>query len=558
MLNNWKFRDLTLLGFSIPTSLIFIFSGMVYLTASQAGGTFRQVGISSNAMIGANDMVVSMKNMDLRIRRCLLAPEEKKEALELYAKDRQRFQEGLKLATSVVEDAAQKERLQKLTLLENELNILAQQTLLNFKDNTNQKEVINNYVNQSKEINNIITQMSDDFDGREQEIMGKSIDLTKTSINFLILLTLAFSMLSITVATIATLLIAKYLGNKVSTAIKVAEKISIGDLTSSIAEDVSQNKDEMGQLLKAFKTMTHSLNNLIRKLQQSGIQVSSSTTQIASSGKQLEATIAEQVASTNQVAAAAKEISATSRELLKTMETVAATSQTTTTKASDSQKDLIRMETTMRQLVEATNTIAARLGVISEKANNINSIVVTITKVADQTNLLSLNAAIEAEKAGEYGLGFAVVAREIRRLADQTAVATLDIEQMVKQMQSSVSTGVMEMDKFATEVGRTVEDVARISSQIGQVIEQVQDLTPQFEAVNQGMDTQSQGAQQISDAMVQLSSTSLQTADSLREINSAIAQLNQVANGLRQEISRFKLVAENSTYSLTELIPSQL
>ncbi|RUR80874.1 methyl-accepting chemotaxis protein [Chlorogloeopsis fritschii PCC 9212] len=558
MLNNWKFRDLTLLGFSIPTSLIFIFSGMVYLTASQAGGTFRQVGISSNAMIGANDMVVSMKNMDLRIRRCLLAPEEKKEALELYAKDRQRFQEGLKLATSVVEDAAQKERLQKLTLLENELNILAQQTLLNFKDNTNQKEVINNYVNQSKEINNIITQMSDDFDVREQEIMGKSIDLTKTSINFLILLTLAFSILSITVATIATLLIAKYLGNKVSTAIKVAEKISIGDLTSSIAEDVSQNKDEMGQLLKAFKTMTHSLNNLIRKLQQSGIQVSSSTTQIASSGKQLEATIAEQVASTNQVAAAAKEISATSRELLKTMETVAVTSQTTTTKASDSQKDLIRMETTMRQLVEATNTIAARLGVISEKANNINSIVVTITKVADQTNLLSLNAAIEAEKAGEYGLGFAVVAREIRRLADQTAVATLDIEQMVKQMQSSVSTGVMEMDKFATEVGRTVEDVARISSQIGQVIEQVQDLTPQFEAVNQGMDTQSQGAQQISDAMVQLSSTSLQTADSLREINSAIAQLNQVANGLRQEISRFKLVAENSTYSLTELIPSQL
>jgi methyl-accepting chemotaxis protein WspA len=558
MLNNWKFRDLTLLGFSIPTSLIFIFSGMVYLTASQAGGTFRQVGISSNAMIGANDMVVSMKNMDLRIRRSLLAPEEKKEALELYAKDRQRFQEGLKLATSVVEDAAQKERLQKLTLLENELNILAQQTLLNFKDNTNQKEVISNYVNQSKEINNIITQMSDDFDGREQEIMGKSIDLTKTSINFLILLTLAFSMLSITVATIATLLIAKYLGNRVSTAIKVAEKISIGDLTSSIAEDVSQNKDEMGQLLKAFKTMTHSLNNLIRKLQQSGIQVSSSTTQIASSGKQLEATIAEQVASTNQVAAAAKEISATSRELLKTMEKVAVTSQTTTTKASDSQKDLTRMETTMRQLVEATNTIAARLGVISEKANNINSIVVTITKVADQTNLLSLNAAIEAEKAGEYGLGFAVVAREIRRLADQTAVATLDIEQMVKQMQSSVSTGVMEMDKFATEVGRTVEDVARISSQIGQVIEQVQDLTPQFEAVNQGMDTQSQGALQISEAMVQLSSTSLQTADSLREINSAIAQLNQVANGLRQEISRFKLVAENSTYSLTELIPSQL
>lgn len=97
------------------------------------------------------------------------------------------------------------------------------------------------------------------------------------------------------------------------------------------------------------------------------------------------------------------------------------------------------METTMRQLADSTGSISARLGLISEKANNINGTITTITKVADQTNLLSLNAAIEAEKAGEYGLGFAVVAREIRRLADQTAVATLDIESMVRDMQSSVS-----------------------------------------------------------------------------------------------------------------------
>ena len=76
----------------------------------------------------------------------------------------------------------------------------------------------------------------------------------------------------------------------------------------------------------------------------------------------------------------------------------------------------------------------------------------TITKVADQTNLLSLNAAIEAEKAGEHGRGFAVVATEIRRLADQTAIASYDIEQLVKEMQSAVSAGVMGMDKFSEEV----------------------------------------------------------------------------------------------------------
>src|SRR5207302_1442110 len=84
-------------------------------------------------------------------------------------------------------------------------------------------------------------------------------------------------------------------------------------------------------------------------------------------------------------------------------------------------------------------SITGKLAVLNEKTTNINSVVTTITKVADQTNLLSLNAAIEAEKAGEYGLGFAVVAMEIRRLADQTAVATYDIEKMVKEMQSAES-----------------------------------------------------------------------------------------------------------------------
>src|SRR5215211_7117102 len=138
------------------------------------------------------------------------------------------------------------------------------------------------------------------------------------------------------------------------------------------------------------------------------------------------------------------------------------------------------MAATMQQLAAATGSISSKLGTIREKAGGINLVVTTITKVADQTNLLSINAAIEAEKAGEAGRGFLVVAREIRRLADQTAVATLDIENMVRHMQSAVSAGVMEMDKFGEEVRSGVAQVTKINQMTWDIINEVQGLSGRF------------------------------------------------------------------------------
>ena len=163
--------------------------------------------------------------------------------------------------------------------------------------------------------------------------------------------------------------------------------------------------------------------------------------------------------------------------------------------------------------------------------------------MADQTNLLSLNAAIEAEKAGEYGRGFAVVATEIRRLADQTAVATYDIDQMVKEIQSAVAAGVMGMDKFSEEVRRGMQEVQQVGGQLSQVIQQVQALAPRVESVNDGMEAQASGAEQITQALTQLGEAAQQTVDSLRQSGLAIDELNRVAIGLRGGVSRFTLQA---------------
>ncbi|MFM7550442.1 MAG: methyl-accepting chemotaxis protein [Cyanobacteriota bacterium] len=171
-----------------------------------------------------------------------------------------------------------------------------------------------------------------------------------------------------------------------------------------------------------------------------------------------------------RIAAAACDISTTSTELLTTMEGVNTVSGQTAQVAAGGRRALDELNQAMQQLQQATNSISNRLGSIRDKASDISSVVTTITKIADQTNLLSINAAIEAEKAGDQGLGFLVLAREIRRLADQTAVATLDIEQMVRHMQSAVSAGVMEMDGFTSQVKQGTSVTTEVSTQLGQIM----------------------------------------------------------------------------------------
>jgi methyl-accepting chemotaxis protein WspA len=332
------------------------------------------------------------------------------------------------------------------------------------------------------------------------------------------------------------------LERKVDQILRVVVMAAEGDLTGDI--DINGD-DAIGKLAKGVKEMVQSLNTLVSQVQRSGIQVTSSATEIAATAKQQEATIAEQAATTNEIAATATEISATTKELTNTMDEVAEVAERSRTSAARGHEDLGQMESTMQQIVEAAGSIASKFEVLNEKARNINSVVTTITKVADQTNLLSLNAAIEAEKAGEYGLGFAVVATEVRRLADQTAVATLDIEQMVKEMQTAVSSGVLSMEKFSDQVRRSAEDVNQVSSELANLIEEVQEFTPRFENVQQGMHFQAQGAQQIKQAMVQLSESAQQSVVSIRHSTSAIDSLNDAAQSLQSGVTKFRVNKSN-------------
>jgi methyl-accepting chemotaxis protein WspA len=320
--------------------------------------------------------------------------------------------------------------------------------------------------------------------------------------------------------------------------VSVAQRIAAGDL--AVAVQPRSDRDALGH---ALANMVERLSALVTEVHKSGIQVNTSVNEIAATARQQHATASEIAATTSQIGATSREIATTSKGLVKTMHEVAGVADQSAALAGSGHASLTRMEETMRHVMEAASSINAKLVVLNERAGNINQVVTTITKVADQTNLLSLNAAIEAEKAGESGRGFAVVATEIRRLADQTAVATRDIEQMVKDILSAVTAGVMGMDKFSEEVRRGMQDVEQVGDQLSQIIQNVQALAPRVEAVNEGMQAQATGAEQITEALAQLSDAAQQTVESLRQSGQVIDGLNQAASGMRGGVSRFKLVA---------------
>ncbi|AZC16564.1 Methyl-accepting chemotaxis protein [Pseudomonas sp. CMR5c] len=345
-------------------------------------------------------------------------------------------------------------------------------------------------------------------------------------------------LVAILAAGLCGLLLMRAIMSPMNRIVDILEIMRTGDLSGRLN---LERKDEFGAVETGFNDMMSELAALVSQAQRSSVQVTTSVTEIAATSKQQQATATETAATTTEIGATSREIAATSRDLVRTMTEVSSAADQASVLAGSGQQGLARMEDTMHSVMGAADLVNAKLAILNEKAGNINQVVVTIVKVADQTNLLSLNAAIEAEKAGEYGRGFAVVATEVRRLADQTAVATYDIEQMVREIQSAVSAGVMGMDKFSEEVRRGMAEVQQVGEQLSQIIHQVQALAPRVLMVNEGMQAQATGAEQINHALVQLGDASSQTVESLRQASFAIDELSQVAVGLRGGVSRFKV-----------------
>ncbi|MDD2237814.1 MAG: methyl-accepting chemotaxis protein, partial [Kiritimatiellae bacterium] len=278
-------------------------------------------------------------------------------------------------------------------------------------------------------------------------------------------------------------------------ATQAAEQVSQGDLTVKIT---SKREDELGCLLRSIQQMTDNLNSVVCQVQRIGLHLASSTVQMFSSTRELETTVTEQAQFTQEVLGKADAIAESAQTLAQLVDEVQGKVSETEQTASSSSVLIDNLGASVQRLQDATGNIAGKLTRINDSANAIEGIVETIDSVSGRTNLLSLNAAIEAEKAGEHGRGFSVVAREIQRLADQTAISATRIRSLIAEMQSAVSSGVMEIEKFTSEVRTGVASATESSRRLACIAGDVQQLAPQFEYTGERMQAQSESARQIS------------------------------------------------------------
>ena len=318
----------------------------------------------------------------------------------------------------------------------------------------------------------------------------------------------------------------------------VTEAAANGDLTRRPG---ALEGEQMQRLAASVDSMVGGLRKLVGDLQGGMLQIRGCTTDLSASVRDSESTLAEQATSSTEVAATSTEMAQNANELATTMHRVSSTNEGALQRAVQGRESLQRLDSTMAQILAASADISSELVAMATRSTDTTSVVTAITRVADQTNLLSLNAAIEAEKAGEYGPGFSVTAGEIRRLSDQTTEAAGHIEQIVREMHSAITSSVLGLDRFNEQVRRNVDDVGVLGGVLTGVIESVEALAPRVESASESMRAQADGAAQINEAIRQIHGSITHAHRSMRTTSEATQALNAVAQQLQFGISRFRL-----------------
>ncbi len=339
-------------------------------------------------------------------------------------------------------------------------------------------------------------------------------------------------------AGLAALIVASTLGRPIRSVSQSLARAAAGDLRDA---PQPSGRGELRQLLESLARMMRDLGGMLGGVRRTSRDIAITASEVRETAGRQHTVVQDLGSSAAEIAAAVEEMSATGTQLATTADGVGSLAEATATRAERGRRGLDRMRESIGGLDRTSEGVCGHLAEIRERADGVGAVVVTITRVANRTNLLSINAAIEAEKAGAHGRGFGVVATEINRLADQTAAAALEVEAIVEGMQQSVSAGAEAMDGLAGVVRSSVETASEVAADLAAILAAIADLRDRFSELRDGVDAQSQGALQVRDAMRQLRDSSRLAGEVVERLQSSAVRLDEASRGLEGAVDRFQL-----------------
>ena len=326
----------------------------------------------------------------------------------------------------------------------------------------------------------------------------------------------------------------------------VLETMAEGNFTRKMKGDY---KGDYLSMKENVNKVIVSLSNVIGQVAGSSSELSSSASQISSSTEEMAAGAQEQSSQTTEIAGAIEEMTATIIETTTNASNAANSSKEAGSKAKVGASKVEETKQGMHDIVASAQGTAAIISSLANKTDQIGEIAQVIDDIADQTNLLALNAAIEAARAGEQGRGFAVVADEVRKLAERTTKATKEIAETIKDIQREAKEADESMQVAGKVVGRGQQLTEEVALSLGEILEGSQNVVDIISQVASASEQQSVAAEQISRNVESISSVANESASGIQQIARASEDLNRLTENLQELVSHFKLSGGNTSHN---------
>ena len=355
---------------------------------------------------------------------------------------------------------------------------------------------------------------------------------------------IGLGIVGIAIGLIVASLIARSIITVVAKMVAMIQEVAANNLTIEDMEITSQ--DELGQAGSALNSMKNNLSTIMQSIASTAEHVASASEEISASATQSANGSEAQKDQVHQVATAMQEMAATVHEVSESCNKAAESAHETAQTACRGGTIVEDTLAHMRSIAGSVRETAQKVQELGSRSDQIGKIVGVIDDIADQTNLLALNAAIEAARAGEQGRGFAVVADEVRKLAERTTKATKEIAEMIQSVQADTRGAVEKMQSGTQQVEKGVEVTAKAGESLKQIIGQAEHVGEMVTHIATAANEQSSTTETVNANMEQINKLVAESAEGAQQSAQACEQLSSLALELQNLVSRFKLGQKTS------------